>query len=70
MASYNSIVNPNGNENQNINEYFKNAGSNPSSNLYKLAQIYYTALGRESYGMYRVTNKLEDIQEYLLNQGH
>ena len=34
---------------------------------YKLAQKYYTALGRERYGMYRVTNKLEKIQEELKN---
>lgn len=30
-----------------------------------LAQLYYTALGRERYGMYRVANKLEKIQEFI-----
>lgn len=63
MASYNSIININ-NNNKNVYEYLEEASSRPSSdNLYKLAQIYYTALGRERYGMYRVTNKLEDVQE-------
>ena len=66
LASYNSVVNPNGNKSQDIYEYLKD--SNLDSNLYKLAQIYYTALGRERYGMYRVTNKLEDVQEQLNNQ--
>ena len=37
--------------------------SGKTSNGYKLAQKYYTALGREREGMYRVTNKLEEIQE-------
>ena len=51
--------------NQNIHEYFKDAER--QSNRYRLAQIYYTALGRERYGMYRVTNKLENIQRVLEN---
>lgn len=34
---------------------------------YELARIYYTALGRERYGMYRVTNKLEDVQEDFIH---
>ena len=68
MASYSSIINADGNNSQDVYEYFKDAKNNPSGNLYKLAQIYYTALGRERYGMYRVTNKLEDVQEYLRSQ--
>lgn len=68
-AAYNSIINPNGSSNQSISEYLKNAGSSGNtSQIYKIAQIYYTALGRERYSMYRVTNKLEDVQEDLM--GH
>ena len=67
QASYNSIINRNGNQQKNIYEYFKDASNNTSHKLYKLAQIYYTALGRERYGMYRVTNKLEKIQELYKN---
>ena len=68
-ASYKSIINANGNSGKSINETLKDAGENKTTNLskYNLAQIYYTALGRERFGMYRVTNKLEDIQEYLIN---
>ena len=38
-----------------------------SSDLNKkyLAELYYTALGRERYGMYRVANKLENVQEFI-----
>ncbi len=71
IASYTSIINANEkNSGKNVYDYFKNVGQNPSSNLYKLAQIYYTALGRERYGMYRVTNKLEDVQNQLVSQGN
>ncbi len=73
MASYVSIVNANGNStnnSQNVYERLKDASSNKGSNLYKLAQIYYTALGRERYGLYRVTNKLEEVQEQLRKQGY
>lgn len=68
-ACYNSIINANGMEQKiDVYEYLKDAGTSGSTNAkYKLAQIYYTALGRERYGMYRVTNKLEKIQEYLKN---
>lgn len=62
-ASYRSVIDINGNNNQKIYEYFKNVS--PGTNKYKLAQIYYTALGRERFGMYRVTNKLEEVQEVL-----
>lgn len=67
-ASYKSIINANENSGKSINETLKDAGENKITNLnkYNLAQIYYTALGRERFGMYRVTNKLEDIQEYLI----
>lgn len=69
LACYNSIVNSNSETNRNsINEFLKGIHTLPESNKkYKLAQIYYTALGRERYGMYRVTNKLEDVQEVMLN---
>ena len=73
MASYSSIINSNNasNESTNIQEYLKDAGNqSETSSLYKLAQIYYTALGRERYGMYRVTNKLEEVQEYLIKNGY
>lgn len=73
MASYSSIINSNNtsNESTNIQEYLKGAGNqSETSSLYKLAQIYYTALGRERYGMYRVTNKLEEVQEYLIKNGN
>ena len=67
-ASYNSIINPNGANNQSISEYLKNAGASGSgSQIYRIAQIYYTALGRERYSMYRVTNKLEKVQEDFIN---
>lgn len=67
-ASYKSIINANGNSGKSINETLKDAGKYKTTNpnKYNLAQIYYTALGRERFGMYRVTNKLEDIQEYLI----
>ena len=66
-ASYNSIINPNGANNQSISEYLKNAeASGSGSQIYRIAQIYYTALGRERYSMYRVMNKLEDVQEDLI----
>ena len=73
MASYSSIINSNNasNESTNIQEYLKDAGNqSETSSLYKLAHIYYTALGRERYGMYRVTNKLEEVQEYLIKNGY
>ena len=67
-ASYNSIINTNGTGSENsISEYVKTlAKENKASQKYKLAQIYYTALGRERYGMYRVTNQLEKVQEDLV----
>lgn len=73
MASYSSIINSNNanSTSTNIQEYLKDAGTKTeTSSLYKLAQIYYTALGRERNGMYRVTNKLEEVQEYLIKNGY
>lgn len=70
LASYTSVVNLNGagNNKGSISEYFSEVGSaSEGSTKYRLAQIYYTALGRERHGMYRVMNKLEKIQEELLN---
>lgn len=60
LASYTSIINPNGNiSTESIYEYLSKPGKE------ELAKIYYTALGRERYGQYRVTNKLEAVQELL-----
>ena len=61
MAAYTSVVNPGSSQNsrQSISEYLKDAKNNPTSNLYKLAQIYYTGLGRERYGMYRPGKELK-----------
>ena len=53
-ASYSSIINRNGSNNQSISDYFKGVTSSDGIK-YKLAQIYYTALGRDRYGMYRVS---------------
>ncbi len=73
LASYTSIVDinngKNSSEGKSINEYVKNlAEKGKTTNEYKLAQLYYNALGRERYGMYRVTNKLEEIQEILQSE--
>lgn len=62
LGSYTSIVNRNSGNYTSISEALNNNAS--------LAQIYYTALGRERYGMYRVQNKLEKVQEYLQNNGY
>ena len=56
-ASYNSVISLNDNSHLTIPEYFKGVGSeSPTSTKYRLAQIYYTALGRERNSMYRVAN--------------
>lgn len=68
MASYKSIINSNNNSNSatSIKEYLDKVGQYNSTDFkYRIAQKYYTALGRERYGMYRVTNFLEDVQEDL-----
>ena len=56
-ASYSSIINWNGNSGQTISDYF-NGVTSSDGKKYELAQLYYTALGRERYGMYRVNNKI------------
>lgn len=66
-GAYSSIINLNNIENKNINEYLKDGidgkyGASNGERYYKLAQIYYTALGRERYGMYRI-NKWENLQQ-------
>ncbi len=64
-----SIIDANSASNgQSISEYVKKLArenSGNGNNKEKLAQLYYTALGRERYGMYRVSNKLEEVQEDL-----
>lgn len=71
MASYKSIINSNNNSESSISikEYLNNShkSSTHRSLKDKIKKIYYTALGRERYGMYRVTNKLEKVQEDLKN---
>lgn len=71
MASYGSIINSNNGStaSTNVQKYLKSAGYNKDIPIYKIAQIYYTALGRERYGMYRVTNFYEDVQEDLREEG-
>ncbi|MBP7025152.1 MAG: hypothetical protein KBB10_03535, partial [Clostridia bacterium] len=72
MASYKSIINSNNNSNSatSIKEYLDKVGQYNSTDFkYRIAQKYYTALGRERYGMYRVTNFLEDVQEDLRKAG-
>ena len=65
MSWATAIVDANNNvETSNISKYIKNLASNvKGSQKYDLALKYYTALGREREGMYRVSNKLEEIQE-------
>lgn len=52
----------------NILEYVGQLAKSGNTNKQYLAKLYYTALGRERYGMYRVTNKLENVQEYIRNE--
>ena len=62
LASYTSIINVNTDDGaSDIIDYIDNDAPN------ELKKIYYTALGRERYRMYRVTNKLEKVQEDLKN---
>lgn len=52
-GAYSSIITLNSNNNIDL----KNVNTaDTTSNVYKLAQLYYTALGRERYGMFRVNN--------------
>lgn len=56
-ASYSSIVNQTGlNEMKNVYKYLDNC-DNPS-----LKEIYYTALARERYGMYRTANNADEMK--------
>lgn len=58
LANYSSIVNSNGNKNeQSVYDYLKDTSNNVA--LYNLAQKYYTALGRERYGQYRINNVVQ-----------
>lgn len=62
VASYSSVINPNGIDTSlSTKEYVKNLGSTSA-----LARLYYTALGRERYGLYRVHN---EEREMLRNVG-
>lgn len=55
MACYSSIVNQSGlNDTENIYEYMEDKGY--------LAQVYYTALGRERYSMYKTNNNSETLK--------
>lgn len=69
-ASYSSIINLNsGGSFSSVSEFLKDAaGSGSGTDKYKLAQLYYTALGRERYGMYRVYNNMTEMRtKDLLN---
>lgn len=59
-AAYTSVVNPgsSANNKQDVAEYMKQLASSGDATKQKIAKIYYTALGRERYGMYRVNNKI------------
>lgn len=68
LASYSSIVDANNTNNEkSISEYVEDLAKSPDIKKQKLAQKYYTALARERYGMYRVTNKLEKVQEDFID---
>ena len=67
-ASYSSIVNPNttgeSTDSKSVAEIMKEyAVEASSSNKYQLAKLYYTALGRERYGQYRVARDISDTVE-------
>ena len=70
-GSYSSIINLNNIDNRTILQYLKDGkkGSNRAK-FEKLAQIYYTALGRERYGMYRVNSDPKEIQDELRGVGY
>ena len=51
--SYDSIVISNNTLDISINEYFSKTNIDRDNNLKNLAKIYYTALGRERYSLYR-----------------
>lgn len=61
LASYSSIVTQNSvNKMNNVYEYFKGVDTNTQKMA--LAKIYYTALGRERYGMYRTANNADEMK--------
>ena len=67
-ASYSSIINPNttgeSTDSKSVAEIMKEyAEEASSSNKYQLAKLYYTALGRERYGQYRVARDISDTVE-------
>ena len=59
---YSSIVNQTGlNDTDNIYEYIENIYTKGGTSS-RLAQVYFTALGRERYSMYKTNNNSEDIK--------
>lgn len=74
-GAYSSIISLNNTENETVFQYLKDGrngkyGGEKSERYYKMSQIYYTALGRERYGMYRVNNEYTKIQEELRGVGY
>ncbi len=67
LASYSSIIEPGKSENP--LKFLKNKLKDEPDKYSKLAEVYYTALGRERYGMYRVNNEYTKIQEILRTEG-
>lgn len=56
LGCYTSIVSPNNIEaTDNFYQYMQNKG--------KLAEVYYTALGRERYGLYKTNNNPDAIKQ-------
>lgn len=56
FGSYSSIVSQDGITEENLHEYLKKAENR------EIAQLYYTALARERYGMYRTENDYEKLK--------
>lgn len=70
LGAYTSIINPNtpiGKPGMSIEEFKYAADYGGGSQRYMLAQKYYTALGRERYGIYRVNNDMTKILQDLQN---
>ena len=74
LVAYSFNLNSNDGKYTSTLEYFKDLLKSRSGAEYtkkfNLSQIYYTALGRERFSMYRVGNLYEDIQEELKNNGY
>lgn len=70
LNNKNSIINFS--EDKTISQYLNEGINNVTYGVKfkKLAQIYYTALGREREGMYRINNKYKEIQEKLRGDGY